>query len=755
MKFIVKACSGRARAGILYLANCPNPIETPALLLATRKGLPSFITRDLLPCLSSSDSLLLQTSPLHFLECASPETISKIGGLHHMVGLQEHGFVAVPRDSVVCLPESESTNKHGASLETPSGRMLVKPAFYMEMISSLKPNLWASVADEVPAWVSEKRNKTSVDRTVRWLDECLALDQTGGETVLGAIVGGTSLMERARCAEEVAKRHVAGFWIGGFGLGESMDEQPALLSAVTENLPDGKLRQICGVGLPEEVLQGVAAGIDLFDSTYIYHLTLGGFALTFPLHKNEKILYDPQLSEVGSDKAKINLRATVYRKDTSPIVDGCICYTCQNHTRAYINHLLNVHEMLAQILLEIHNTYHYLGFFHLIRDAIVSGGRTVGEEDRAGNPAGAGSLFTSRTTRSSPARNGDQESKMVALVKDCEPKRKLMEGSGSSTTSGDVIAEVAKTHEALQSLEKTLSGLEMELAVARTNPHKGSSSKSNHTLQRAFVVIGINTALSSRKRRDSVRETWMPKGERLRRMEREKGIVIRFVIGHSATPGGVLDRSIDAEEEEYRDFFRLRHVEGYHELSTKTRIYFSTAAAFWDADFYVKVDDDVHVNLGMLVTTLARYRSKARVYMGCMKSGPVLSQKGVKYHEPEYWKFGEEGNKYFRHATGQIYAISKDLAAYISINAPILHRFANEDVSLGSWFIGLDVQHVDDHKFCCATPPDCEWKTKTGNVCVASFDWSCSGICKSQERMKEVHTSCGEGDAAVWNVKLL
>ncbi|CAN6458247.1 unnamed protein product [Victoria cruziana] len=253
----------------------------------------------------------------------------------------------------------------------------------------------------------------------------------------------------------------------------------------------------------------------------------------------------------------------------------------------------------------------------------------------------------------------------------------------------------------------------MELAVARTGEADGVSSSTaggaagqpGRALRRAFAVIGINTAFSSKKRRDSVRETWMPIGSKLRQLEKEKGIVVRFVIGHSATPGGVLDRAVDAEDAEHRDFLRLDHVEGYHELSAKTRIYFSTAAAMWDAEFYVKVDDDVHVNLGMLVTTLARYRSKPRVYIGCMKSGPVLSQKGVKYHEPEFWKFGEEGNKYFRHATGQIYAISKDLAAYISINSPILHRYANEDVSLGAWLLGLEVEHVDEHTMCCGSPP--------------------------------------------------
>ncbi|CAO2834433.1 unnamed protein product [Amaranthus hypochondriacus] len=332
-------------------------------------------------------------------------------------------------------------------------------------------------------------------------------------------------------------------------------------------------------------------------------------------------------------------------------------------------------------------------------------------------------------------------------------KRMLVEGK-----SGDVMGEVAKTHKAIQSLDKKISALEMELAVARTSQTElqiTGEKASNHTLQKAFVVIGINTAFSSRKRRESVRETWMPQGEKLKKLEQEKGIVIRFVIGHSATPGGVLDRSIDAEEAEYKDFLRLKHIEGYHELSTKTRLYFSTVVALWNAEFYVKIDDDVHLNLGMLVNTLAKHKSKPRIYIGCMKSGPVLSQKGVKYHEPEYWKFGEEGNKYFRHATGQIYAISKDLASYISINAPILHRYANEDVSLGSWLFGLEVEHVNDRSMCCGTPPDCEWKMQAGNVCVASFDWSCSGICKSVERLKDIHNACGEGDNAVWNVDVL
>ncbi|CAN0852302.1 Probable beta-1,3-galactosyltransferase 2 [Linum grandiflorum] len=311
----------------------------------------------------------------------------------------------------------------------------------------------------------------------------------------------------------------------------------------------------------------------------------------------------------------------------------------------------------------------------------------------------------------------------------------------------------------------------------------------------------------------------MPQGEKRDKLEKEKGIVIRFVIGHSSTSSG-----IDAEDEMHGDFMRLDHIEGYLALSAKTKTYFSTAVALWDANFYVKVDDDVHVNLencqleikphfiriqalaveaeeipseqlgchkdhvegylalsaktksyfstavtlwdanfyvkvdddvhvnlATLGSILAEHNQKSRVYIGCMKSGPVLAKKGVKYHEPEFWKFGEVGNKYFRHATGQLYAISKDLATYISVNQQVLHKYANEDVSLGTWILGLDVEHVDERRLCCGTPPDCETRARLGSTCAVSFDWKCSGICKSVERMAEIHRLCGEDKNAIWS----
>lgn len=370
----------------------------------------------------------------------------------------------------------------------------------------------------------------------------------------------------------------------------------------------------------------------------------------------------------------------------------------------------------------------------------------------------AGMLFTTRMWTIPEAKEGmprtlGADDEALNFVSDgCDPRYQK-----------HAPHETKDTHQAIQTLDKTISNLEMELIAARAtqdsilngSPVSENMRAADSIVKRKYLmVVGINTAFSSRKRRDSVRETWMPQGEQRQKLEEEKGIIIRFVIGHSTTSGGILDKAIEAEEKKHGDFLRLDHVEGYLELSAKTKAYFATAVTLWDADFYIKVDDDVHVNIGTLGTTLIRHRAKPRVYIGCMKSGPVLAQRGVRYHEPEYWKFGESGNKYFRHATGQLYAISKDLATYISINQHLLHKYANEDVSLGSWFIGLDVEHIDDRRLCCGTPPDCEWKAQAGNICVASFDWSCSGICKSSERIHDVHKRCGEGDNALWSAIL-
>jgi galactosylxylosylprotein 3-beta-galactosyltransferase len=248
---------------------------------------------------------------------------------------------------------------------------------------------------------------------------------------------------------------------------------------------------------------------------------------------------------------------------------------------------------------------------------------------------------------------------------------------------------------------KKLAALEMELTAAKS---QGFGRKSNITTSRLHAVVGVMTSFGTKNRRDAIRNSWMPKGEALKRLEREHGIIIRFVIGRSANRGDMSDRRLDIERAEHDDFLILEdHVESEDALSLKSKFYFSVAVEQWDADFYVKVDDNVFVNIDILGATLAKHRGKPRVYLGCMKTGIVVSDSSSQWYEPEWWKFGDENSQYYLHASGQIYTLSKALAQYININSASLHAYKNEDISVGAWMLGLDVEHADDSRFCCVS----------------------------------------------------
>ncbi|GAU29453.1 hypothetical protein TSUD_227180 [Trifolium subterraneum] len=237
--------------------------------------------------------------------------------------------------------------------------------------------------------------------------------------------------------------------------------------------------------------------------------------------------------------------------------------------------------------------------------------------------------------------------------------------------------------------QKKLSALEMELSAARKEgfvPKQLSANDGKQPTKKILSVIGIMTTFGRKKNRDAIRKAWMPSGASIKNLAEQKGIIVRFVIGRSANRGDSLDKEIEKENSQTNDFIILDdQVEAVEENAKKTKSFFIYAVDKWDAEFYAKVNDDVYVNLDALGGVLTSHLDKTRVYIGCMKSGEVFS-------EP-----------YFRHASGEVYVISKALAQFISINRFILRTYAHDDVSTGSWFIGLDVMHIDENKFCCSS----------------------------------------------------
>lgn len=274
-------------------------------------------------------------------------------------------------------------------------------------------------------------------------------------------------------------------------------------------------------------------------------------------------------------------------------------------------------------------------------------------------------------------------------------------GQGRSVISVDDSLKVIACREK----QKKLLALQMELAAAKEEgfvPKDYGIDKAKPK-KKPLVVIGILTSFGRKNKRDAVRKAWMGTGAALKKMEDEKGIVARFVVGRSENRGDSPDLEIDIENRQNNDFIVLNdHVETSKQLPKKTMFYFAHVATNWEAEFYAKVNDDVYVNVDALGNTLAAHVDKPRVYMGCMKSGEVFSEPNQKWYEPEWWKFGD-GKSYFRHASGEVFVISQALGKFVSINRSNLRTYAHDDVSVGSWFIGLDVEHIDERKFCCSS----------------------------------------------------
>ncbi|KDP25341.1 hypothetical protein JCGZ_20497 [Jatropha curcas] len=334
---------------------------------------------------------------------------------------------------------------------------------------------------------------------------------------------------------------------------------------------------------------------------------------------------------------------------------------------------------------------------------------------------GGGSAFGSRVSALLLAMFATMATIYVAgrLWQDADNRLHLVEeierrtGQVKSAVSVDDTLKIIGCREQ----QKKLAAVEMDLAAARqagfVSKHIAKKDDINHSKKKLLAFIGIITTFGRKRNRDAIRKAWMPKGAAaLKNLEDEKGIVLRFVIGRSANRGDSLDREIDNENGQSNDFIVLDgQVEAIEENSKKTKLFFVHAVENWNAEFYVKVNDDVFVNIDALGATLSTHLNKPRAYIGCMKSGEVFSEPNHKWYEPDWWKFGD-GKSYFRHASGEIYAISQSLAQFISINRHILRTYAHDDVSTGSWFIGLDVEHIDEGKFCCSS-----WSR--GAICAA------------------------------------
>jgi queuine tRNA-ribosyltransferase len=196
-------------------------------------------------------------------------------------------------------------------------------------------------------------NLSALERTHSWAERCAAAKTRVDQALFGIVQGGIFPDLREQSANFIASLDFPGIAIGGLSVGETKEEMHAILDVVDPILPENKPRYLMGVGTPEDIINSVQRGIDIFDCVLPTRLARHNAAMT--------------------RTGRLNLANAAYARDPKPIDETCNCYTCHNFSRAYIRHLIIAKEMLSATLLSIHNLSTLLQLGRDIRQAIILG----------------------------------------------------------------------------------------------------------------------------------------------------------------------------------------------------------------------------------------------------------------------------------------------------------------------------------------------------------------------------------------------
>jgi queuine tRNA-ribosyltransferase len=280
------------------------------------------------------------------------EVVAEMGGLHQFMGWGGPILTDSGGFQLFSLAQMTKVTEPGALFRSHiDGRLLeLSPERAIEIQELLGSDI-AMVLDHVTPLPSPTDVVLDAcQRTVRWAERCRVAARRRDQTQFAIVQGGLSDSLRVQCAEQLIELGFAGYAIGGLSVGETPAEMYHVLDITCPVLPADRPRYLMGVGRPQDILQAICRGVDLFDC--VMPTRNGRNALAF------------------SDAGPLRLRNQQYQSDPRPIEDGCPCPACQ-HSRAYIRHLFMAREMLGPVLLSAHNLTYYQRLLAGAREAIL------------------------------------------------------------------------------------------------------------------------------------------------------------------------------------------------------------------------------------------------------------------------------------------------------------------------------------------------------------------------------------------------
>jgi queuine tRNA-ribosyltransferase len=297
---------------------------------------------------------LVLSNTYHLYLRPGDELVAEMGGLHnfmrwpHPILTDSGGF------QVFSLAEMRKVDEDGVTFKSHIDGSMHR--FTPEKSILIQENLGADIImafDECAPPYEREYIEAAMARTHVWAERCLRAQKRPDQALFGIVQGGAFADLRAQSANYIASLGFPGHAIGGLSVGETKADMNSMLEVVNAILPDGKPRYLMGVGSPEDLINGVLRGVDIFDCVLPTRLARHQAAMT--------------------RTGRLNLLNAIYAHDTRPIDESCDCYTCQNFTRAYIRHLVVAKEMLASTLLSIHNLRTLVHLMEDIRQSIIKG----------------------------------------------------------------------------------------------------------------------------------------------------------------------------------------------------------------------------------------------------------------------------------------------------------------------------------------------------------------------------------------------
>ena len=339
--------SSQARSGKLELSHGTvfTPVFMPVGTLGAVKGL---LTDQLI----EMGTEILLSNAYHLYLRPGTRVIQQAGGLHSFMNWKAPILTDSGGFQVFSLASLRKVSDNGVLFRSHLDGSLHEftPEKVIEIQEILGSDIMMPLDECLGPSASYEEAEQALKRTISWFESSLAAKKKEDQVLFPILQGGMYPELREKAALSALSFNPPGFAIGGLSIGESKDKTKEILDSLIPLLPEDKPRYFMGLGTPEDLLEAVEQGVDMFDCVFPTRAGRTGLAFT--------------------SRGRMVIRNSPFRFDFSPVDSNCLCYVCKRYTRAYLHHLIHSHEILASILLSYHNVYFMIHLMKEVQNAI-------------------------------------------------------------------------------------------------------------------------------------------------------------------------------------------------------------------------------------------------------------------------------------------------------------------------------------------------------------------------------------------------